>query len=69
MDDHLFFSILDYGKCELIPRIQHEFNETGALTHCPSYSEALDFCQLLNIAAKYAGGGHWIPSDLLQMKI
>lgn len=68
MDDHLFEMVLDYGKCELIPRIIEEYQQTGALKRCDSYDEALDFCRVLTILDKYGGRRmRYTPKDLLDM--
>lgn len=66
MDDHLYYKVLEYGKCWLIPRLQEEYKEYGLLKACPSYNEAKDFCKVLTILGEWGMGLHRVTlQDLL----
>lgn len=66
MDDHMYMQMMDYAKCELIPRFQEEYKKTGKLSACPSYEEIQDLCTALNAVGKWAGFERVSPSSFVE---
>lgn len=65
MDDHMWYSVRDYGEYELVPRFRVESKEHKNITECPSYEEMRDYCKVLTLIGKYAGFSPVKPSDYL----
>lgn len=65
MDDHMYELIMNYGKCELVPRFQAEYEKCQILKECPSYEEMQALCVTLNVVAPYAGYASVSSSDFV----
>jgi hypothetical protein len=65
MDDNLYDYMVDYVRYSIIEKLQKEYDETGKLKDCPTYSIAQDFVKALNIVGKYSGYDPKKVSDLI----
>ncbi len=72
MDDHIYEMLLDYAKCELIPRFRNEYEAQvtkighGLMSRCDSYREMQALCQALNAIAPYAGFSKVSPRKFIE---
>lgn len=69
MDDHMYNRLWEYAECDLIPRFQIEYEETGNMLECASYEEVETFCKALNIIGDWLGYERMTPARIIDKMI
>lgn len=66
MDDHMYDNLLDYAKCDLIPRFKNEYKVNSVMSECASYEEVQVFCKALNMIGNWLGYEKMTPKRIIE---